>query len=171
MVIPTQVETQLQENDLIVSRTDVKGRIIYCNSAFMVYAGYNEEEILGQPHNLVRHPDMPKAIFRMMWNTLKEKKEFFGFIKNLRKDGGYYWTFANVTPDINAAGEHLGYFSVRRYPVPEAVQFFAEVYQNMVASESSVSSANKGMDDATQILMNALAGRGSYNEYICSFYR
>lgn len=85
MVTPNNKKLQLKENDLIVSKTDVKGHITYCNDTFMEFSGYYEEELIGQPHNIIRHPDMPRAVFRFMWQTLQQENEFFGFVKNLSK--------------------------------------------------------------------------------------
>ena len=162
---------KFQPDDLIVSKTDAKGRITYCNDTFTDYAGYSEEELLGQPHNMIRHPDMPRAVFRLMWNHLQRGKEFFGFVKNMRKDGGFYWTFANVTPSYDTDEKLLGYFSVRRYPVPEAVEIFTSLYARMCERESQHSSSREAMDTSMEILQQAATEKGGYREFICSFYK
>lgn len=91
------IETTVPEGELIVSRTNLKGEITYANEAFANISGYSVEELIGKPHNIVRHPDMPKAIFKEMWQTIKEYKKWTGFIKNMRKDGGFYWVHAEVS--------------------------------------------------------------------------
>ncbi len=166
----TAQEMKMNENDLIVSKTDAKGHITYCNDAFMIFSGFDEEELIGQNHNIIRHPDMPRSIFRVMWQALQQKQEFYGFIKNGRKDGGFYWTFANVTPSISTEGELLGYFSVRRYPVPEAVAYFSDLYKKMCDIEASVSSSQKAMDASYELLSETVNQQGGYNEFICSYY-
>lgn len=91
------IETTVPEGELIVSRTNLKGEITYANETFANISGYSVEELIGKPHNIVRHPDMPKAVFKEMWQTIKEYKKWTGFIKNMRKDGGFYWVHAEVS--------------------------------------------------------------------------
>jgi PAS domain S-box-containing protein len=134
-ITPTNQQRELRDDDFIVSKTDLKGRITYCNRIFMEIAGYEESELLGIQHNIIRHPDMPRAVFNMLWETLKGGQEFFGYIKNLCKDGSHYWVFANVTPSYNHKAEVVGYYSVRRRPRPEALQIITPIYQEMLAAE------------------------------------
>lgn len=91
------IETIVPENELIISRTDLKGNITYANETFAQISGYSVEELIGQPHNIVRHPDMPKRAFKDMWNKLSRGKKWEGVVKNLRKDTGYYWVHANIS--------------------------------------------------------------------------
>jgi aerotaxis receptor len=91
------IETQVPFEELIVSRTNLKGEITYANEAFADISGYTVDELIGKPHNIVRHPDMPKAVFKQMWQTIKEYKKWSGYIKNMRKDGGFYWVKAEVS--------------------------------------------------------------------------
>ena len=130
-----QPEVFLKEDDLIISKTDLKGRITYANRTFMRISGYDEEALLHQPHNLIRHPDMPKGVFKMLWRELQQGHEFFGFVKNYTLDQSFYWVFANITPDIDANGKVQGYFSVRRQPNPKAVEQIFPVYQKMLEIE------------------------------------
>jgi len=134
-ITPVARELVLRDEDFIVTKTDPKGRITYANRVFSEFAGYGEEELLGVQHNIVRHPDMPRAVFKMMWETLQAGREFFGYVKNMASDGSFYWTFANVTSTCNEQGETVGYFSVRRKPRPEAVTFLEPVYAQMLARE------------------------------------
>ena len=112
-IVPTQKEMVMREDDFLVSKTDLKGRITYGNRIFIEFSGYSEAELLGSQHNIVRHPGMPRGIFRFLWDTIGQKKECFAYVKNMSKAGGFYWVFANVTPSINPQGEVEGYFSVR----------------------------------------------------------
>jgi len=124
-------EVLLNGDDLIISKTDLKGRITYANRTFMRVAGFGEEDLLHKPHNLIRHPDMPKGVFKFLWEELRQGHEFFGFVKNYTADGGFYWVFANITPDFDSQGNVQGYFSVRRRPNPDAIKVIEPIYQKM----------------------------------------
>jgi PAS domain S-box-containing protein len=134
-IAPRQQERVLRENDFIVSKTDVSGHIIYCNEIFIAMSGYTECELLGVQHNIVRHPDMPRGVFKLLWDTIGEGRECFAYVKNLCKDGSYYWVFANVTPDVDQHGRPAGYFSVRRKPRAGAVDVISDIYADMLAEE------------------------------------
>ena len=134
-ISPIDRERVMRDDDFIVSKTDTSGRITYANRVFMEFAGYAEAELLGQQHNIVRHPDMPRAVFHLMWSTLQSGREFFGYVKNMASDGSYYWTFANVTPTRDAQGRTVGHFSVRRRPRTDAVAYLEPVYAAMLARE------------------------------------
>lgn len=114
------VETQVPENELIVSRTDLKGRITYANDTFAHISGYEAQELIGKPHNIVRHPDMPRSIFQELWESLKQEKIWQGYIKNRRKDGGYYWVYAEVS-GVYKEGKLVEYKSLRS-PVENALK-------------------------------------------------
>ena len=108
---PTRKEVFFPDSEIIVSKTDLKGRITYANQTFCHVAGYDEAELLGQQHSIVRHPDMPRAVFKLLWDTLGEGKEIFAYVKNMTKHGDYYWVFAHVTPSYDGAGKLVGYHS------------------------------------------------------------
>jgi PAS domain S-box-containing protein len=171
METPETKELKMKPDDLIVTKTDKKGRIIYCNDTFMEFSGYYEEELLGQPHNVIRHGSMPRAVFRLMWERLKEENEFVGVVKNRRKNDGFYWTFANIMPNFNAENEMVGYMSVRRCPPPEAIAFFDSLYVRMNDVESQFSDSREAMNASTDILMEAVAEKGGYDEFVCSYYK
>ncbi len=141
-IVPTQREVSLADDEVIISKTDTSGRITYANRAFMRIANFPESEVLGVQHNIVRHPDMPRGAFKLLWDTLKQEREFFGYVKNITSDGHYYWVYANVTPDRDANGRLVGYFSVRRKPSREAVQTMQAIYQEMLAVENRTGVAN-----------------------------
>jgi PAS domain S-box-containing protein len=115
-VMSTDEEVFFDQNDIIVSRTDLKGRITYANRTFCDIAGYAESELLGQPHNIIRHPDMPRAVFKLLWDVILDGREVFAYVKNLAKSGAYYWVFAHVTPSFDHRGRIASFHSSRRVP-------------------------------------------------------
>lgn len=121
-------EYQLSDTQAIVSMTDPKGRITYVNPYFIEVSGFDEDELLGKAHNLVRHPDMPPEAFEDLWNTLHEGIPWTGLVKNRRKDGGFYWVQANVTP-IYEGGQVTGYMSVRNKPARESIAAVEPIYR------------------------------------------
>lgn len=131
----TDQEKSINGDDFIVSKTDLKGKITYCNRIFAKMAGFSIDDLIGSNHNLIRHPDMPKVAFELAWKTIQAKEEFFGFVKNLRKDGGYYWVFAYIAADLDTHGNIKGYTSFRRKPNPQAVQAIIPIYQQLIEAE------------------------------------
>lgn len=123
----TKVEKQLQEGAFLVSMTDTRGIITYANDEFVRLSGFSRDELIGQPHNIVRHPEMPAAAFADLWATVKAGKPWHGFVKNRSKDGGFYWVDANVTP-VMERGEVTGYVSIRSKPSRRAIQEAERVY-------------------------------------------
>jgi len=134
-IVPTQHELVMREDDFLVSRTDLKGRITYGNQIFIEYSGYSEQELLGSQHNIVRHPEMPRGVFKFLWDTLQAQQECFAYVKNMSRDGSYYWVLANVTPSRDAQGNVEGYFSVRRKPKPSAIAVVSDLYHKMLEEE------------------------------------
>ncbi len=127
-------EIPFPEGKLIVSRTDKAGNITHCNKAFVEMSGFTEEELIGQPHHILRHPDMPAAAFANLWETVENKTKWSGYVKNLTKDGRFYWVYAVVVPNIRN-GEVVGYASVRRKPSRNKVTECTELYKSMKAEE------------------------------------
>ena len=115
-VRPTGVERTFGQDEIIVSKTDLKGRITYANRVFLQVAGYTEREVLGAPHSLIRHPDMPRSVFQLLWDTIQGGREVFAYVVNLAKNGDHYWVLAHVTPTFDDAGKIVGYHSMRRLP-------------------------------------------------------
>jgi len=124
----TSVERVLKDGDSIVSKTDAKGLITYINRTFVEISGFSEEELIGAPQNLVRHPDMPPAAFKDLWDTLQAGNSWKGMVKNRCKDGGYYWVEANANP-IYENGQLIGYMSLRSKPTREQVEYAEKVYK------------------------------------------
>lgn len=167
-ITPINKERTLKEGDFVVSKTDTKGRITYCNEIFLELSGYDEEELLGAQHNIIRHPDMPRGVFQFLWDTIKQGNECFAYVKNMAKDGSYYWVFANVTPDKGPNGEIVGYFSVRRRPKPEAVSIMSGVYAAMLAEEQRAGSRD-AIRASLALLTSQLEEQNlSYEEFILS---
>lgn len=168
-VTPTNQERVMHEGDLLVSKTDLKGRLTYGNRAFIEFSGYSESELLGSQHNIVRHPDMPRGVFKLLWDKISvQHQEIFAYVKNMSKDGSYYWVFANVTPSFNPQGEVEGFFSVRRKPRPEALRVISDLYQQMLAEEQRVGSRD-ACDASLALLNRVLAQKGvDYESFILS---
>ena len=165
---PTQKERVMREDDFLVSKTDLKGRILYGNRIFIEFSGYSEEELLGTQHNIIRHPDMPRGVFKFLWDTLQAKQECFAYVKNMSKDGGYYWVFANVTPSFNARGEVDGLFSVRRKPHASAIAIVSGLYRLMLEEEKKVG-AKDACAASLALLNDVLKQKGmSYESFILS---
>ena len=129
-------EVPFPEGKLIVSRTNEEGIITHGNQSFVEMSGFTEDELIGQPHHILRHPDMPKAAFKDLWDTLARGEKWSGYVKNLRKDGAYYWVLATVVANIRG-GEVTGYTSVRRKPSRERIAECIELYRQMRQEEVS----------------------------------
>ncbi len=129
----TQREFEIPSAETLVSTTDLKGRILYCNSAFISVSGYSREELLGQPHNMIRHPDMPAAAFADMWATIGSGHPWSGIVKNRRKNGDHYWVNANVTPLLDRQGQPIAYMSVRIVPSRTEVEAADKLYAQLRA--------------------------------------
>jgi len=136
-VTPIEKEVKLKEEDFIVSKTDTKSRILYGNKIFIDISGYSEDELLGQPHNILRHPDMPRCAFKVLYDHIQNGKEWFGYVKNLRKDGGYYWVYANISPTFDQNGNIIEYYSIRRKPREGFKSIIEPLYQQLKAIEST----------------------------------
>lgn len=132
---PTPIDEEYKfDEGLIVSSTDLKGIITYANRKFCEIAGYQKDELVGKNHNIVRHPDMPKAAFKALWDRLHEGKEWSGIVKNLRKDGRYYWVYSHITPIIEN-NNITGYSAARRPAFSTEVEAVIPVYKEMLEKE------------------------------------
>lgn len=130
LVLYTEAETPYPDGKLIVSTTDKDGIITHVNKSFVEMSGYTEAELLGAPHSILRHPDMPPAAFKDLWDTVNRGEHWQGFVKNLRKDGGYYWVKATVIPNIRQ-GKVVSYTSVRRKPSRTKVEECIKLYPTL----------------------------------------
>jgi len=155
---------EMKDEDFIVSKTDLKGRIVYSNQIFMEMAEYTEDELLEKPHSIIRHPDMPKAVFRHLWNVIPTKQEIFAFVINKTKNNNDYWVYANVTATVDLNGKIVDYYSVRRKPNPKALAVIIPLYKKMMEVEKS-----SGVDASFKVLTDILAEKGvSYDELVIS---
>lgn len=164
--VPHGPETPVLNDDAIITKTDPQGRITYANRTFMRIVGAPEAELLGQPHNIIRHPDMPRGAFRLMWKTLASGQEFFALVKNCTASGGFYWVFASITPDYDAVGKLQGYFSVRRHLRPQARNVIEPIYARMRAIEQEAGK-QAGPDQSVSWLAGELSKQGvSYERFV-----
>jgi len=155
---------EMKDDDFIISKTDTKGRLTYVNKIFMTMAEYTEDELLGKPHNIVRHPEMPKTVFKLLWNRIQNKEEIFAFVVNKTKNNNAYWVLANVTASIDSNGNIIGYYSVRRKPSQNALDIIKPLYEKMLAAERS-----GGVNAGEKVLNDELFKEGvSYDEFIIS---
>lgn len=167
-VTPTDREAVWDGESMIVSKTDLTGRITYVNRTFMRVSNFAEHEVLGKQHNVVRHIDMPRGAFKLLWDTLKDGREFFGYVKNMTSGGDYYWVFANVTPELDFNGKPVGYCSVRRKAKKQAVATMQSIYQEMKAIEARVGPANAPAA-SIQLLQEKLKSLGTtYDRFVLS---
>ena len=166
---PTGRERTFGEDEVIVSKTDTKGRITYGNEVFLRIAGYPESEIVGAPHSILRHPDMPRCVFKLLWNKIEAGDEIFAYVVNMANGGDHYWVFAHVTPTFGPDGKITGYHSNRRRPDPAQVKTISALYKSLLEIENRSPDRKEGMERAYEHLGGILKSKGvSYEEFIFS---
>ena len=164
---PTGQETHFGAEEIIVSKTDSRGVITYANDVFQRVAGYSEAELLGQPHNLIRHPDMPACVFKLLWDTLQTGNEIFAYVVNLAKNGSHYWVFAHVTPSFDRSGQIVGFHSSRRVPYADALPKVKSLYAALLQEERKHSERARGMEASTRMLVGALqSAKVDYGQFV-----
>lgn len=168
IVQPTMNERFFEKNDIIVSKTNLKGHLTYVNRIFMSISDYGESELLGQPHSVIRHPDMPRTIFKLFWSQLQEKREVFAYVKNMAKNGDFYWVLAHATPSIDPSGELLGYHSNRRVPDRRVIDdVVVPLYRDLKRIEDQEPDRRVGLDESWRRLNALLQQRGiGYDEFV-----
>lgn len=160
-------ERTFSANEIIVSKTDAKGRMIYANDVLIQVGGYSEQELLGQPHAIVRHPHMPRCIFKLLWERIRSGREMFAYVLNRAKDGDHYWVFAHVTPNLGPDGAIIGYHSSRRSPKRAAVDAIRPLYAELLAAEQAEASPKAGMEASLARLDRFLAQKDiSYDRFV-----
>lgn len=163
----TGVERFFDPDEIIVSKTDTKGRITYANQVFMRIAGYSEGQLLGQPHSIVRHPAMPRCVFKLLWDTLEAGHEIFAYVLNRSSNGDHYWVFAHVTPSFDRSGTIIGYHSSRRVPERSAVEKAIPLYQTLLGIEEKHENRKDGMNAALDTVVALLTEKGiGYDEFV-----
>ena len=158
------------DDEIIVSKTDLKGRITYANNVFLRVAGYTEEEVLGEPHSMIRHPNMPRCVFKLLWDTIADGGEIFAYVINRAKNGDHYWVLAHVTPSYGSNGEIIGYHSNRRVPNRKTVtETITPLYRSLVEEENRHANRKEGMEAAFGMVVGLLAEKGlPYDEFIAT---
>jgi aerotaxis receptor len=149
------IETEVPQGELIISRTDLDGNITYVNDVFAQISGYEPDELIGKPHNIIRHPDMPKSAFKELWDTIKQGKTWEGYVKNLRKDNGYYWVYASISP-LYKDGKIVEYKSVREPVSREKKIQMQKLYDELRSKEENSSRvvlyiSNDKLDEAKKL--------------------
>ena len=119
----------------LISETDTKGNITFVNRKFVEMTGYDKKEVVGQPHAILRHPDMPKIAFKQMWSIIKEGKVWDGYVKNLRKDGKYYWVDVHIVPKKDENGTIIGYIASRKVTDPKRLESTILQYKKLLEEE------------------------------------
>ncbi|MDX1969613.1 MAG: PAS domain-containing protein [Planctomycetaceae bacterium] len=165
----TGVERRLPADDLIVSKTDQQGRITYANRTFLEISGYREEELIGRPHNILRHPAMPRCVFKYLWDTISAGREVFAYVVNRCKNGDHYWVFAHVTPTYDPADCIVSYHSNRRAPLRSAIHQIEPIYRRLLEVESRCRRPRDAWQASLPVLQDLLSQRGvTYDEWIFS---
>lgn len=168
-ITPSGVEKIFDDDQIIVSKSDRQGRLTYVNPLFVTISGYDETELIGQPHNIIRHPDMPRSVFDLLWERIAAGQEIFAYVVNLSADGGHYWVLAHVTPTRGAGGDIIGYHSNRRTASLAAVGVVEALYRRLRAAEAgrpdSRAAAAAGRACLDEVLQEAGA---TYDEWVWS---
>ncbi len=166
----TGVEKIFNKSDIIVSKTDTTGKVTYGNRCFLRVAGYEESEVLGCQHNLIRHPDMPRAVFELLWTMLKNGEEVFAYVINRAKNGDHYWVFAHVTPSFDMDGTITGYHSSRRVPNHQIIRdHIKPLYQDLLSIEKSAANPKLGLQQSFQKVVDLLKqSKVDYNQFVFS---
>ena len=153
---PIDKEIELDPKRYLVSRTDEKGVIEYVNDYFIEVSGYLESELIGQPHNLIRHPDMPRIVFKLMWEHIQSGKNILALVKNLAKDGRYYWVYTSFEPNINRDDNKIiGYIASRKAAPRDIIDIIAPLYDKLLEIEKS-----EGMEASEKYLNSFLKEKG-----------
>lgn len=170
IITPTGIERFFQEDEVIVSKTDTRGRLTYVNKVFMTISDYKETELLGQPHSLIRHPEMPRSIFKLLWESIGAGREIFAYVVNLSKNGDHYWVLAHVTPSFDKKREIIGYHSNRRVPNRDVLNStIIPLYQQILSEESRHKNAKEGMNKGFDMLQEIINQKGiNYDELVFS---
>ena len=157
-------EVKFQSDCILVSKTDIKGHIIYANEAFIAISGYSEKELLGKPHNIVRHEQMPKVVFKLLWDCIQKGKEMNAYFMNKTKRGGFYWVYANTTASRDANGNIIAFHSTRTQPEKDILNQIKSLYETLLSLE-----VTGGLDASEKYMNNLLKEKGvTYEEFILS---
>lgn len=165
----TGKERTFPVDEIIVSKTDLGGRILYANDIFLEISGYTEEEVIGRPHNIIRHPHMPRCVFKLLWETIETGSEIFGYVVNRAKNGDHYWVLAHATPTFDATGTIVGYHSSRRVASQAALRIIEPLYAKLLAEEARHKDRKEGLAASWKMLNDILDQKGMpYDAFIFS---
>ena len=166
----TGVEKFFSHDEFIVSKTDLKGIITYANKVFIDISEFREEELLGEAHSIIRHPFMPRCVFKLLWDTVEDGREIFAYVLNRTKHGNEYWVFAHITPSFDNKGNITGYHSNRRVPNKETLDnVIIPLYDALLKIEEKYNFSKEGMDKSYQKLIEILKEKNTtYNKFILS---
>ena len=172
-ISPTGVERTFADDEIIVSKTDLTGRITYVNHVFARVSGYTRTELVGAPHSIIRHPDMPRCVFQLLWDELAAGREVFAYVINMASTGDHYWVLAHVTPTCDARGTVVGYHSNRRTVDQRVRAPITELYRRLRAAEQQAHAAGGRKRDeiaaSSALLADTLNRRGqSYDQFVWS---
>ena len=166
----TGVERFFEDGEIIVSKTDLKGRMTYTNDVFLKIAGFTERECFQKPHRMIRHPDMPRCIFKLLWDTLQNGQEIFAYVVNRARNGDHYWVLAHVTPSWDTSGNITSYHSNRRVPDRKIVtESIIPLYAQLLAEEKKHSNSKEGMAASTGMVVDLLTQNNlEYDQFIAA---
>jgi PAS domain S-box-containing protein len=166
---PTGRERFSGEEEIIVSKTDTRGVITYANGVFCRVAGYTGAELPGAPHSIIRHPDMPRAVFKLRWDTIDAGREIFAYVVNLARTGDHYRVYAHLTPTLGPDGSIVGHHSSRRVPTRVAIEAVRPVYAQLLAEEQQDGHTQDAIAASTRMLEATLAAAGvGYEQFVWS---
>lgn len=155
-ITPTDVEHEVKNVDIVVSKGDAEGNITYANPIFVKLSEYSQGELLDKPHSILRHPDMPKIVFKFLWDNITAGKDVKAFVKNLSKDGGFYWVLAHVRAATNPDGSFRNYVSTRRGMSSAARAVIEPLYKKLLEAEQ-----DGGMEASSKLLEEYLKENGA----------
>lgn len=167
MLAITGRERVMADDDIIVSKTNLKGHLVYANDIFLDIADFKLRQVLGKPHSVVRNAAMPRCIFRLLWETIQSGREIFAYVVNRTRDGDYYWVLAHVTPSRDEAGNVTGYHSNRRKPKPSAIAQISALYELLLAEENRHGNRKEGLEASSRLLQTLLEEKGvDYDRFV-----
>ena len=162
-------EVSFGENEIIVSKTNSKGVITYANDVFLRVSGYAEGELVGAPHSILRHPHMPRCVFKVLWDTIETGNEIFAYVLNRNKRGDGYWVLAHVTPTHDEQGRIVGYHSNRRKPEDRSVATIRPIYAALLAEEAKHADRRAATNAGMALLLKTISETGmTYDEFVLS---
>ena len=166
-ITPVNEEILFGQDEIIVSKTDLKGKLTYVNDVFCRVAEMSTKDVIDQPQSIIRHPDMPRAIFKLLWDTIQAGEEIFAYVKNMSKTGKYYWVFAHVTPSFDEQGRIIGYHSNRRSPDKGEIAAISTIYESLIVEENKHANSKIGMAASFAFLQDMLEEQGkTYSEFV-----